>query len=126
MPITCQYQIHDLSQEQFDAIDHVVMGHAFATQNGLGQLCDEAVYENDLALRLRESGHTVATQVPVFVTHRDFTKVYRLDLVCDHSAVYDLKTVSAFTGEHKAQVLNYAMLLDIRNCAIQTLFGILH
>lgn len=30
-------------------------------------------------------------------------------------AVYDSKTVPAFTGEHTSQILNYAMLLDVRH-----------
>ncbi len=114
MPIHCQIPIRDLSQKEFDAIDRSVMGHAFASQNELGRLCDELIYENDVALRLKEAGHDVETQVRVTVSHKSFEKVYRLDLVCDH-AVYDGKTVSAFTGEHDAQVLNYAMLLDIRH-----------
>jgi GxxExxY protein len=113
MPIHCP-QIRDLTQSEFDAIDEVVMRHAYACQNALGRLCNEGVYENDLALRLFEDGRDVQTQVPITVSHRSFEKTYRLDLVCDH-AVYDAKTVQAFVGEHDAQVLHYAMLLDIRH-----------
>ncbi|MBM4089232.1 MAG: GxxExxY protein [Planctomycetes bacterium] len=113
MPIHCP-QIRDLTQPEFDAVDKVVMRHAYACQNALGRLCNEGVYEHDLALRLCEEGHDVHTQVPITVSHRSFEKMYRLDLVCDH-AVYDAKTVQAFVGEHDAQVLHYAMLLDIRH-----------
>ena len=105
MPIDCPSLIHDLSQQEFDEIDQVVMAHSYATQNELGRIYDEKVYENDLTLRLREAGHTVETQVPIKVTFAHFKKIYYLDLVCDH-AVYDGKTVSAFNGDHKAQVLN--------------------
>jgi hypothetical protein len=45
-------------------------------------LCDERVYENDVAARLRALGFTdIHTQVPVTVTHGDFSKTYFLDLV---------------------------------------------
>lgn len=54
----------------------------------------------------------VYTQVPVTVRHGHFSKEYRLDLVAD-AAVYELKAVRQLVGEHDAQVLNYAMLLDI-------------
>ncbi len=114
MPIDCQLPIRDLSKDEFDDIDRIVMGHAFTCQNELGRLCDELVYENDLANRLRSASHDVTTQVPIEVTHRTFQKTYRLDLVCNH-AVYDGKTVAALTGAHDAQILNYAMLLNIRH-----------
>jgi GxxExxY protein len=106
--------IRDLTPAEFDSVDRDVMGCAFASQNELGRLCDERIYEKDIALRLRSLGRRVETQMPVVVSHRTFSKTYRLDLVCDH-AVYDAKTVSALTGAHKSQVLNYAMLLDIRH-----------
>lgn len=106
--------IRDLTVAEFDSVDRDVMGCAFASQNELGRLCDEKVYENDLAIRLRSVGRNVATQLPIVVSHGSFSKTYRLDLVCDH-AVYDTKTVLALTDAHKSQVLNYAMLLDVRH-----------
>lgn len=114
MPITCPLAIRDLTSAEFDAVDSVVMRHAYDCQNELGRLCDERAYENDLALRLRDSGCEVHTQVPVHVTHDDFAKTYRLDLVCNHG-IYDAKAVLALVGEHDAQVLHYAMLLNVRH-----------
>ena len=91
---------------------------AYASQNYLGRLCDERVYENDLALRLKADGfREVHTQVPVIVSHGDFEKTYRLDLLAD-DALYELKTVAALTGEHDAQALHYAMLLGIRHAKL--------
>lgn len=106
--------IRDLTPTEFDAIDKVVMERAYASQNELGRLCDEKVYETDLALRLRALDCEVVTQAPIVVSHQTFEKIYRLDLACNH-AVYDAKTVAAFAGAHEAQVLNYAMLLDVRH-----------
>ncbi len=56
------------------------MRHAFDSQNELGRLCDEVIYQNDLAIRLvaADLGPT-ETQIPVEVTHGSFTKTYRLD-----------------------------------------------
>lgn len=114
MPIACPIAIRDLTSAEFDAVDSVVMPHAYACQNELGRLCDERVYENDLALRLLEAGCEVHTQVPVHVAQENFAKTYRLDLVCNHG-IYDAKAVLALIGEHDAQVLHYALLLDVRH-----------
>ena len=67
------------------------MRNAFQSQNHLGRLCDEVIYNNDLAARLRARGLRVETEVPVTVSHRAFSKRYRLDLVVDNAAIYELK-----------------------------------
>jgi hypothetical protein len=71
--------------------------------------------EGNYALKVRVHGDEVrSARADGGYLHRGFEKTYRLDLVCDH-AVYDAKTVQAFVGEHDAQVLSYAMMLDIRH-----------
>ena len=45
MPIHCPIQIRALSAEEFEERDYRVMGHAYGSQNELGRLCDERVYE---------------------------------------------------------------------------------
>lgn len=112
MPIQCQLDIKRLTRDEFIERDRLVMRCAFATQNRLGRFCDERVYENRLAELLRASGmQGVRTQVPIRITHGEFTKVYRIDLVAD-DAVYELKTVAELIGAHDAQAFHYAMLLD--------------
>jgi GxxExxY protein len=114
MPITCSVPVPNPSESEFLARDKIVMRCAYASQNALGRLCDEKVYENDLADRLRFSGlPNVLTQVPIIVRHGDFEKVYRLDLLAD-GAVYELKTVEQYAGAHFSQIYNYAMCLDIK------------
>ena len=115
MPISCPLFIRNLTQPEFDERDAVVMRCAYAAQNALGRLCDERVYENDLALRLRAEGFaSVHTQVPATVTHNSFEKVYRLDLIADE-ALYELKTVAGFVPQHDAQALHYAMLMGVNH-----------
>ena len=114
MPIHCAIPFANLTRNEFIERDELVMKCAYATQNKLGRLCDEQVYENELAERLRAAGlKNILTQVPVRVTHGLFTKEYRLDLVAN-DAVYELKTVTQFAPAHDAQVFNYAMCLGIR------------
>ena len=118
MPITCPLFMQNLTQPEFDERDAIVMRCAYAAQNALGRLCDERVYENDLALRLSAEGFkAVHTQVPVTVTHDSFEKILRLDLIAD-DALYELKTVAAFAPQHDAQVLHYAMLMAVNHAKL--------
>lgn len=118
MPITSQSKLCNLTQAEFDERDAIVMRCAYAAQNALGRLCDERVYENELARRLRAEGFkSVLTQVPVSVTHDGFAKEYRLDLVAD-DALYELKTVSSFVLQHDAQALHYAMLENVSHAKL--------
>ncbi len=118
MPIHCPVTIPCLDAKAFEKLDYRVMGHAYASQNELGRLCDECAYEADLQARLLADGfRSVHTQVPVTVTHREFSKTYHLDLVADN-ALYELKTAAAFAGEHKAQLLNYIYLLGLQRAKL--------
>jgi GxxExxY protein len=99
-----------MSQQDFARLDYEVMRHAFECQNKLGRLCDEVIYQNDLAARLQAAGFTAHKEIPVTVTHRDFAKTYALDLVVAEGCIYELKTVRELPGEHEAQLLNYLFL----------------
>jgi len=113
MPIHCPITIKPLNPAEFETIDYRVMGHVYASQNDLGRLCDECAYHADLNARLIADGfRSVLTEVPITISHRDFSKKYFLDLVVD-DAVYELKTDSSFCNEHEAQLLNYMFLLGI-------------
>ena len=70
MPIQCSLTIPPLSDAAFAEIDHAVMACAYASQNSLGRLYDERVYENDMAARLRawQSG----AQRPILLDFGDF------------------------------------------------------
>jgi GxxExxY protein len=118
MPIHCPINVAPLSAAEFEEIDYRVMGHAYASQNELGRLCDECAYEADLKMRLLGDGFSsVPVEVPVTVTFRDFTKKYVLDLVADN-AVYELKAETQFVGQHEAQLLNYMFLLGIQRAKL--------
>ena len=113
MPIEHPEIFRIVSDDEFTDIDRQVMGCAFASQNELGRLCEEYVYENDVAARLRAMGMSdVYTQIPVVVSHRRFRKVYRLDLVVN-GVLYELKAAAALTSIHEAQGFNYSALLGM-------------
>ena len=89
------------------------MACAYAAQNELGRLCEERVYEKDIAARLKADDLVnVQTQVPIVVSHGNFTKIFRLDMVAG-GLVYELKVTNSFTPSQDTQVYNYAALLDL-------------
>lgn len=111
MPITCPITPRKTTPEEFKHVDYRIMRHAFDSQNELGRLCDEVIYRNDLAARLVSAGfESVRTEVPITLTHGDFRKVYRMDLVVNDAVVYELKAEKALVAEHDAQLLNYLFL----------------
>jgi len=94
------------------------MGHAYASQNELGRLCDECAYQADLKARLFADGfRSVFTEAPITIAYRDFTKRYFLDLTVD-DALYELKTDSTLVGEHETQLFNYMFLLGIQRAKL--------
>jgi GxxExxY protein len=116
MPIVTPVPLRLLHQEEFARIDYRVMRCAFDAQNDLGRLCDEVIYQSDLALRLEAAGlGPVRREVPVTVTHGDFTKTYRLDLVVNDGAIYELKTEARLAVDHDTQLLNYLFLCETQH-----------
>ncbi len=114
MPIHSPITLDCLSAEEFEKLDYRVMGQAYASQNELGRLCDECAYQADMKARLLSGGfRTVLTEVPVTITHRDFSKRYYFDLAADN-ALYELKAETNLAGEHDAQLLNYMFMLGIQ------------
>lgn len=113
MPIHCPVTIKSLSPNEFEELDYRVMGHAYASQNELGRLCDECAYHADLKARLVADGLAfVLIEVPITVSHGDFSKTYFLDLIADNG-LYELKVDTDLVSEHEKQLLNYMFLLGI-------------
>jgi hypothetical protein len=71
VPIELSIPIRVISQDAFHAIDHVMLGHAFAVHNEYGRLRDEAFYKAELAHRCLREGLTVSREVLIRVRHCD-------------------------------------------------------
>ena len=113
MPIHCPLGIKPLSTEEFRSLDYAVMGHMFESQNSLGRLADEQMYQSDVAQRLHTSGMRSHKEIPIELTHETFAKTLFLDLVVSFKGVYELKTVAALHSSHTAQLMTYLYLLDL-------------
>ncbi|MDZ7302385.1 MAG: GxxExxY protein, partial [candidate division KSB1 bacterium] len=116
MPIELPFETKLISDDEFHAIDHQVMGMVFAIHNDLGRLLGERIYQNELAYQCRKAGfEKVATEVPIKISHKDFEKFLFIDLLLNDAVIYELKTVAALTGEHQQQTLNYLFLLGMQH-----------
>ncbi|XZE21560.1 GxxExxY protein [Pirellulaceae bacterium SH449] len=113
MPVRCNVPIEPLSTEEFRDLDYLVMRHAFDSQNELGRLADERIYQNDLAERLRSEGIEVQRELEIVASFDHFTKSFYLDLLVAGRGVYELKVVNAISEAHIGQLLNYLFLLDL-------------
>lgn len=87
------------------------MDTVFAIHRELGRLWNENIYQNELAYRCQKAGfEKVETEVAIKVSFQNFFKIFYIDLLLNNSIIYELKTVSALTGEHYLQTLNYLLL----------------
>ena len=116
MPIEKMFKTRDISEEEFRETDFKTMGIAFEIQNDMGRFWKEKIYQNELAYRCQKAGYAkIEKEVPIIVTYQDFSKKYFIDLLCNDSVVYELKTVDALVGEHKNQTLNYLFLTGLNH-----------
>jgi GxxExxY protein len=115
MPIDVPFQIQRLSKDEFARLDYLVMNHAFACHKELGRLCDEKIYQADLAARLIHAGIENQREVRILVRHKNFEKEYLLDVLVINGVIYELKVASAIVTEHEAQLMNYLFIADIEH-----------
>ena len=115
MPVKYSVTIQHISEDEFYLLDHRVMELVFSIHNNFGRLYDEKIYQNELAYLCQKMGIETATEIPIHVSYKDFIKLYYMDILVNHSVIYELKTVQALTGEHQKQVLNYLLLMGVHN-----------
>lgn len=113
MPVSCAIAISRLSTDEFRELDYCVMRHAFESQNELGRLADERIYQADLFARLSAAGMHVDREVKIHLSYGAFHKSLCLDLIVAEQAVYELKVVKKITESHRGQLLTYLQLLDL-------------
>ena len=91
-----------------DKLTEKIIGLAFEIANSLGCGFLEKVYENALALELRENGFNVKQQWPIEVKYKNqIVGEYIADLLVNDEIIIELKAVKEIADIHKAQVINY-------------------
>ena len=98
----------DVAREVVDA--------ALAVHRELGPGLLESAYEQCLAFELGRRGLTVERQkeVPIMYQGTRIDAGYRIDLLVDGSIIVELKAVDRVAPVHKAQLLSYLRLAELR------------
>ena|ERR1039458_2117001 len=96
-----------------------VIGCAFTVLNTLGVGFLEKVYENALALELREAGLSVVQQSGARVHYKDvLVGEYLVDLLVEDVLLVELKAVKALDDVHRMQCTNYLKATGLRLCLL--------
>ena len=91
-----------------------IIGAAYDVYNILGFGFMEKVYENALALELKERGLHVVQQQPIPVLYRGHVVGdYAADLVVDGRVIVEVKAVSSLSKVHEVQLVNYLKATEI-------------
>jgi len=122
MPIAVPAGVSAIEQSEFHEISYQVVGLAYRVHNELGRLWDEDIYQRELAFRCEKAGlSNVATEVPIRVSFRTFSKTYLMDLLVGGGAMFELKTANALTEAHRTQALQYLLLAGLNHGALVNL-----
>ncbi len=95
-------------QFRHGALTHEIIGVFYDVYNELGHGFLESVYENAMAIALRQGGLAVEQQVALPVWFRGQpVGDFRADLVVEGAVILELKAGKAIDPLHEAQLLNY-------------------
>ena len=107
-------QAENLEQRKHWDLCHRIVEVFYAVYNELGFGFLEAVYEEALAMSLKEAGFTVTRQVetPIWF-HGVNIGHYKADLIVNGVVLIELKAARTLDSSHEAQLLNYLRSTDI-------------
>ena len=85
-----------------------IVGAAMEVYNVLGRGMEEPIYQEALDMELIERGMNPHREVwlDTFYKGQKLNKQYKVDFVID-GVIVELKSVSAFDSDHRAQLFNY-------------------
>lgn len=112
MPVTVDQPTQVFDQNQFGRVAYEVVEHALAIHNEFGRFFEEGVYQNELIRRL---GQKASKEIWIYACQCEFQKAYRVDLLVDHGAPFELKAVDKLCDLHRSQLINYLMLTGLHH-----------
>ena len=91
-----------------------IIGVFYDVYNELGQGFLESVYEQALAIALRQAGVGVERQIPVSVSFRgEQVGDFRADMLVEGKVMLELKAARTIDQAHEKQLLNYLRATEI-------------
>jgi len=109
----------DADQRRLTEATEKVIGCCYAVSNTLGCGFLEKVYENAVAIELREQGFVVEQQRSVSVQYKGtMVGEYFADLLVDGEILVEIKAAKAFDSVHIAQCMNYLKACSVTVCLL--------
>ena len=106
-------------EQRLNELSGNVIGCAFNVLNTLGAGFLEKVYENALAVELREHGMSVEQQYGITVMyHGVAVGEYFADLLVDNLLLVELKVARALDDTHRLQCINYLKGTGLHLCLL--------
>ena len=94
----------------------IAIQHAIEVHKSLGPGLLESVYENCLFYSLSKTGLKISmeTPIPVFYENVKLECGYRADIIIENKLILEIKAVEAINDIHKAQLLTYLKLTNLK------------
>ena len=109
----------DAERTELDRLTERVIGCAFEVSNTLGCGFLEKVYENAMAVELRQAGMRVEQQRPVQVRYKgQIVGECVLDLLIEDVLIVEVKAMDTLDEAHTAQCLNYLKATERPICLL--------
>ncbi|WP_102796227.1 GxxExxY protein [Bowmanella denitrificans] len=101
---------------EFETLSNKVIGCAIEVHKELGPGLLESTYEQCLAHELRLNGVEFKLQHQLPIEYKGFCLDcgYRIDMLVDNKLILELKSVEQVKDIHKAQLLTYMRLANIK------------
>ena len=103
-------------REETQRVGTAVISSAIRVHRALGPGLLESAYQKCLAYELTDAGLNIQCEVPLPVTYRgiEIGVGYRLDMLVESCVAVENKAVESILPIHRAQLLTYLRLADLR------------
>ena len=109
---------NDLRSE-INRITERIINCVYRVSNTLGSGFLEKVYENALAIELRQNGLQVAQQHSIKIFYnQSLVGDYVADLLVENCVIVETKTVKTLDEVHSAQCMNYLRATGLKVCLL--------
>lgn len=99
----------------YKALGNQILRVFYDVYNELGQGFLESVYQNAMAIALRDAGLFIESQCPIPVYFREqLVGDFRADIVVEKKVILELKTGKAIDKSCEAQIMNYLRATKIQ------------
>ena len=107
------------SWPEINLITERIIACVYRVSNTLGNGFLEKVYENALAIELRQNGLKAEQQYPIRVCYKNQpVGEYFADLLVEERVIVELKSARALDDVHSAQCLNYLKATGLTICLL--------